>query len=109
MALGLGLDEDWFWRSTPYLTQVAMRGLSKSRIEGALYTGWFAERFAREERLQGPQHYVDEFLTADGGPEAQEAMAEAELARMALAWGLELEDLDDGRLDQEPATGSVSE
>lgn len=64
-----------------------------ARIEAALFTGWFAERFAREERLQGPQHYVTEFLTPGGGPEVQEAMAEAELARMAMAWGLELEDI----------------
>ena len=67
-----------------------------ARIEAALYAGWFSERFAREERLQGPQHYVSEFLTAGGGPEVQEAMAEAELARMALAWGLKLEDIEDG-------------
>ena len=65
-----------------------------ARIESELRTGWFAERFAREERLQGPQHYVAEFLTAGGGPEVQEAMAEAELARMALAWGLELEEIE---------------
>ena len=67
-----------------------------ARIESELRTGWFAERFAREPLLQGPQHYVSEFLTAGGGPEVQEAMAEAELARMALAWGLELEDIEDG-------------
>ena len=107
MALGLGLDEDWFWRSTPYLTQVAMRGLSRSRVEVSLFTGWFSERFAREERLQGPAHYVAEYLGGEGTPDAQQAMAEAELTRWALAHGLEIVEIDEG-LDRTPPEGSVS-
>lgn len=63
-------------------------------MELALVTGWFSERFAREERLQGPQAYIEEMLRSGGNPDLQEAMAEAELSRMAMQWGLEVEDLE---------------
>lgn len=61
-------------------------------------TGWMAERFAREERLQGLTHYLEEFLGPGTDPALAQAMAEAELSRMALQWGLEVEDIEDGGL-----------
>lgn len=64
-------------------------------MENALYTGWFAERFAREERLQGPTGYIAQMLDGETDPDLAEAMAEAELSRMAIEWGLELQDLSD--------------
>lgn len=95
-ALKAGLAREEFWPSTPYNVGMTIKEVGAARVEAALYSGWFAERFAREERLQGPQHYISEFLTSGGGSEVQEAMAEAELTRMAMAWGLELEDLGSG-------------
>jgi hypothetical protein len=65
-----------------------------ARFEAALFTGWFAERFARESQLQGPQHYLAEFTGEQDSPAIQQATAEAELARMALTWGLDLEDVE---------------
>lgn len=58
-------------------------------------TGWMAERFAREERLQGLNGYMAEFLGHGVNPDLAKETAEAELHRMALAWGLTVEELDD--------------
>jgi len=70
-------------------------------MEAFLYTGWFTERLAREERLQGPHHYIGEMLDGAGVSAAtQRAMAEAELTRMAMGWGLEVEDIEE---DQDEA------
>lgn len=89
------MPEREFWLSTPYRVSVRMREAATARVESALYTGWFAERFAREERLQPAQHYISEMLSPETSAEVQQAMAEAELTRMAGAWGLELENLSE--------------
>lgn len=60
-----------------------------------MYTGWFAERFAREERLSSPNTYMGQFFDGEMAEGEAEAMAEAELTRMALQWGLDVVDLDD--------------
>lgn len=65
-----------------------------------MYTGWFAERFAREERLSSPSTYLGQFFDGDMSDGEAEAMAEAELTRMALQWGLDLEDLEDGEASE---------
>ena len=75
---------------------VRLQEIGRARNEAALLSGWFAERFAREKELRGPQNYIEDMLDGDGSSaEVQQAMAEAELARMALTWGLELEDIED--------------
>lgn len=95
-ALRAGLDERLFWGSTPFKVSVWLQEIGRARNEEALLTGWFAERFAREQRLQAPQSYITEMLDrSDASTEMQQEMAEAELTRMALAWGLELEDVEE--------------
>lgn len=60
-------------------------------------TGWFGERFAREERLQGPQHYVRQFLEPNAAALDAEALADAEFDRIARMFGSEVVDLgEDG-------------
>lgn len=94
-ALGAGVTEAEFWTLTPARLRIRTEAAAKTALTAALTAGWFSERFAREDRLQGPQHYLTEFL-ADGPDEAlQTAMAEAELTRMAMGWGLTLEDAED--------------
>lgn len=93
-ALKVGIAEDLFWRLTPYRLGVHITEANRARAEQSLFTGWFAERFAREERLQAPQQYIADML--DGtSDEVQQAMAEAELHRMALGWGLEVVDIEE--------------
>lgn len=92
-ATRAGVDEADFWRLTPYRLSVVLQERGRRQVEQALFTGWFAERFAREKELRGPQHYVAEFLDSQPNPELSEAMAEAELTRMAAGWGLEVEDI----------------
>ena len=93
-ALKVGIAEDLFWRLTPYRLGVHITEANRARAEQSLFTGWFAERFAREERLQAPQQYISDML--DGtSDDVQQAMAEAELTRMAMGWGLTLEDVED--------------
>lgn len=93
-ALKAGIGEQTFWRLTPYNLNLRLKAIGRQRIESALYIGWFSERFAREQKLQGPSAYVEEFLDQEADPDLQTATAEAELARMALDWGLEIEDID---------------
>lgn len=93
-ALKAGIGEQTFWLLTPYNLNLRLQAIGRQRIESALYTGWFSERFAREQKLQGPSAYIEEFLDQKSDPDVQIAMAEAELARMALDWGLDIEDLD---------------
>lgn len=56
-------------------------------------SGWMSERFAREQRLQGPNGYIRDMLEPSK-PEDEEAAAGAMFTRMAGDWGLELQDLD---------------
>lgn len=95
-ALRASIHDSDFWKSTPFNIHRRLQEAGRARNEAALLAGWFAERFAREKELRGPQGYIADMLDApETSAEVQEAMAEAELARMSLAWGLELEDIDD--------------
>lgn len=85
-ALRAGLKEAEFWGLTPY--QLSLR--LDAAMEASLFGGWWAERFAREERLQSPQHYVDTMLKP-ADPALAEAEALAKFHRMAEDWGLQVE------------------
>jgi len=89
-AIGAGLNEAEFWDSTPYQADLRLMAVGKVRQQTAMLTGWFAERFAREDKLQGPQAYVKQFFQPPNEAEA-EAQAEAMFHRMAQDWGLEVE------------------
>lgn len=93
-AVRAGLSEDEFWRLTPYRLSLRLHETNRGRMEGFLITGWMAERFAREERLQGPQAYIKQFLDPVDPNEA-EAHAAAVFHRMATDWGIEVEELRD--------------
>lgn len=95
----LDLDEDQFWSSTPYLTGLRIKAKQRGVLERCLMTGWMSERFAREDRLQGPMGYIKQFLDPVDPAEA-EAQAEAMFHRMAADWGLEIEPLVE---DDKPA------
>jgi hypothetical protein len=56
-------------------------------------SGWMSERFAREQRLQGPNGYIRDMLEPSK-PEDEETAAAAMFARMAGDWGLEITPLD---------------
>jgi hypothetical protein len=58
-------------------------------------TGWMSERFAREQRLQGPNGYIRDMLEPSRSEDDQ-AAAGAMFARMAGDWGLEVQDYDLG-------------
>jgi hypothetical protein len=91
-ALKAGIVEAEFWRLTPYRLAIRLQAIERAQIEASLYAGWFGERFAREERLQGPASYIKSMLEVPDPKEA-EAMAEAMFHRMATDWGLEVEPL----------------
>lgn len=59
-------------------------------MEASLFAGWWTERFAREERLQSLQHYIDSMLKP-ADPKLAEAEALAKFHRMAEDWGLQVE------------------
>lgn len=88
------MPDERFWSSTPFCVAMELQETARALHEAALLTGWFAERFAREQMLQSPQSYITDMLDNDTSVEAQTAMAEAELTRMAMAWGLELEEIE---------------
>lgn len=92
-ALKYGIKERVFWTLTPYRLNAWLQELATQRIEQALHTGWFSERFAREERLQGPQHYARQFLRPDEAEQDAEALADAEFARISRQFGIEVVDL----------------
>ena len=83
------MAEDVFWSSTPYQTALAIRARGRRQFELAATTGWFAERFAREERLSGLNHYLNP------SPNLAAEEAEAEIRRWAAGRGLEVVDLDE--------------
>ncbi len=93
-VLQAGLDEDQFWASTPYQTVLRIKAAQRAKLEGFLMIGWMSERFAREDRLQGPQHYITTMLDAPP-PGADEELAAAIFDRMAADWGLEVEPAED--------------
>lgn len=84
-ALRAGIREEEFWRLTPYRLSIALA----ASAEAELMAGWWNERFAREERLQRPQHYIDTMLKP-ADPKLAEAEALAKFHRMAEDWGLEV-------------------
>lgn len=92
-ALRAGLTEAEFWPLTPYRLSVIIKARGRARVEAAMLTGWFSERFAREERLQGPQHYVRTFLEPKEAAQDAEALADAEFARIARLFGSEITEL----------------
>lgn len=85
-----GLDEAEFWRSTPYQSVTRIKAAQRAKLEAFLLTGWFSERFAREERLSGPQGYIQQMLDP-ADPKLAEAEALAKFHRMAEDWGLQVE------------------
>lgn len=87
-ALKAGLSEEDFWRLTPFRLSIALAASD----EAAMMAGWWSERFAREERLQRPQHYIETMLRP-ADPELAEAEALAKFNRMAEDWGLKVEDV----------------
>jgi len=60
-------------------------------MEGYLITGWMSERFAREERLQGPQTYIRTML--DQREAADEDDGDAFVAMFALSNGLDVDEV----------------
>ena len=92
--IGAGLDEREFWDSTPYQSGLRLRAVGKARREAYLLTGWMAERFAREERLSGPNHYMRQFFEPNAAEEDAEALADAEFNRLARMPGVQIVDLD---------------
>lgn len=94
-TVGAGLDEQQFWDSTPYMASLRLKAVGKARREAYLLTGWMAERFAREESLSGPAHYIRQFFDPQGSDADAEAMADAEFARIARVYGVEIVDLSD--------------
>lgn len=93
-AIGAGLTDDAFWHSTPYEVSLRLKAIGKARREAYLLTGWMAERFAREERLSGPQHYMRQFFEPNAAEQDAEALADAEFARIARTYGIEIVDLE---------------
>lgn len=89
-----GLDEAQFWDSTPYQSLLRIKAANRSRLEGYLSVGWFAEYFARQGPLQGPQHYIREMLDGNDNPDLAEQTAQAQFNRMALQYGLEIETIE---------------
>lgn len=81
------MREEEFWSFTPYRLSVVLA----ASAEAELMAGWWNERFAREERLQRPQHYIDTMLKP-ADPKLAEAEALAKFHRMAEDWGLAVED-----------------
>lgn len=86
-ALKAGVSVAEFWRLTPYQLNERIKASS----EADLMQAWWVERFAREERLQSPQHYVDTMLKP-ADPSLAYAEAEAKFHRMAEDWGLEVKE-----------------
>lgn len=91
-AIQSGISEEAFWGLTPYQTAIRVKAVRRAEADAQLLTGWFAERFAREEKLQGPQHYIDTMLRP-ADPALEEAEALAKFNRMAEDWGLVVEDV----------------
>lgn len=90
-AIRAGLTASEFWGLTPYNLSIRLKEMGRARIEAALYGGWFSERFAREDRLQGPQHYIRTML--DQREPADEDDGDAFVAMFALSNGLGVDEI----------------
>lgn len=95
-ALKGGLSEAEFWKLTPYRLGMILTERGRGEAASALWTGWMVARLAveREPTLSGPQAYFRQFFDQDGTAEDAEAMADAEFARIARVYGVEIVDLD---------------
>lgn len=102
-ALKAGIAEDLFWRLTPYNLSLRLQEIGRRNVENALFTGWMSERFAREERLLGPQTYIQQFLEPDEAEADAEAMADAEFNRFARQFGIDVIDLDPQSTEMGPS------
>lgn len=91
-AIRAGLTAAEFWSITPYNLSLCLQEMGRARIEAALYSGWFSERFAREERLQGPQTYIRTML--DQREAADEDDGDAFVAMFALSNGLGVDEVE---------------
>ena len=90
-AIRAGLTASEFWGVTPYNLSIRLQEMNRSRMEGYLITGWMSERFAREERLQGPQTYIRTML--DQREAADEDDGDAFVAMFALSNGLDVDEV----------------
>ncbi len=90
-AIRAGLTEAEFWSLTPYRLSLRLQEVNRSRMEGYLITGWMSERFAREDRLQGPQTYIRSMLDQR---EPAEDDGDAFVAMFALSNGLEVDEVE---------------
>lgn len=70
---------------TPYTVSQRI----KAHGEGQVTQAWWSERFAREERLSGPSHYLDPAKPGDAND------GDAFLATFALMHGQEVLDLSE--------------
>lgn len=91
-VLQAGLDEAEFWASTPYQTVLRIKAAQRAKLEGFLMVGWMSERFAREDRLQGPQHYIRTML--DQREPEDEDDGDAFVAMFALSNGLGVDEVE---------------
>ena len=62
LELWLGLGKSWrkFWRLTPYEASKIIGALQKYQHRQTIMIGWYGEYFARQKRLKGLSHYLDE-------------------------------------------------
>jgi hypothetical protein len=67
-----------------------IKARGRRQYELAATAGWYAERFAREERLNALDYYLRP------SPSLAAEQAEAEVRRWAAGRGLEVVDLDEG-------------
>lgn len=85
--MAVGIIEAEFWDQTPYLTHLAIRARGKRASELAAASGWWSERFAREERLSPLAHYLNPTPSeADDG--------DALIAAFGMTHGLAVDDVD---------------
>jgi len=60
--LWLGLGKSWqaFWKATPYEAGKVVTALQKQQHRSVVMSGWYSEYFARQKRLKGLSHNLDE-------------------------------------------------
>lgn len=60
--LWLGLGKSWksFWESTPYEAAKIIGAFLKHEFRNVVMVGWYGEYFARQKRLKGLSHYLEE-------------------------------------------------
>jgi len=58
--LGLGKSYADFWTATPFEATKVITALQKYQHRNIVMAGWYTEYFARQKRLKGLSHYLDE-------------------------------------------------